>query len=324
MHRFLQRILFDTLRRGGSRVGVDALSPYRLAKAFYLLRLTLVHRLRALILMALGALSAGFGLESFLLPSGFIDGGVTGISLLVAKLTGAPLGVLIAAINVPFILLGYSQISRSFALRSVLAIGGLALIISVVPYPVITHDKLLVAAFGGFFLGLGIGLAIRGGAVLDGTEVLAIFVGRKTGLTIGDVVLLFNILIFSAAAYLLSIEVALYAILTYLAASKTVDFVIEGVEEYIGVTIVSSHHEDIRLMIVEKLGRGVTVYSGLRGHGKRGELQHTEIIFTVITRLEIARLQNEVQKIDPNAFVAMHSVKDTRGGIIKKRPMAEH
>lgn len=324
MHRFLRRVVQDTLRRSGTYAGFENLSRYRIAKAFYLLRLSFLHRLRALLFLAAGALSAGFGLEGFLLPNGFIDGGVTGISLLIAKLSGAPLGVLIVVLNIPFILLGYNQFSRSFALRSVLAIAGLAVVISLVHYPVVTNDKLLVATFGGFFLGMGIGLAVRGGGVLDGTEVLAIFLSRKTGLTIGDVMLVFNILIFSAAAYLLSIEVALYAILTYLAASKTVDFVVEGVEEYIGVTIVSSHHEEIRMMIVDRLRHGVTVYSGMRGHGKRGELYHTEIIFTVITRLEIARLQNEVQKIDPNAFVAMHSVKDTRGGIIKRRPMAEH
>lgn len=324
MHPFIRRIASEFLRRSGNFASLEAVSRYRIAKTFYLARLTFKFRLKALLLMTLGVLSAGFGLEGFLLPSGFIDGGVTGISLLAAKLSGMPLSLLILVINIPFIVLGFSQIGRSFAIRSIIAITGLAIAVSVIPYPVVTYDKLLIATFGGFFLGAGIGLAMRGGAVLDGTEVLAIFLSRKTGLTIGDFILVFNILIFCIAAWLLSVEIALYAILTYLAASKTIDFVIEGMEEYFGVTIVSSHHEEIRQLIVEKLGHGVTVYSGLRGHGKRGELHHTEIIFTVITRLEISRLQNEVQKIDPNAFVSMHSVKDTRGGIVKKRAMAEH
>ena len=324
MNNILRRVLANTLRKSGNTLGLEAMSPYRIAKSFYLLRLSLLHRLKAVLLAGVGVLSAGFGLEGFLLPNGFIDGGVTGISLLVAEITQLPLPVLIVVINIPFIVLGYRQIGRSFAVRSILAIAALAVVIALIKFPVITSDKLLIATFGGFFLGMGIGLAIRGGAVLDGTEVLAIFLSRKTGLKVGDVILLFNILIFAVAAWLLSIEVALYAILTYLAASKTVDFVVEGVEEYIGVTIVASHHEEIREMIVQKMQRGVTVYSGLRGHGKRGELQHTEIIFTVVTRLEIARLQNEIQKIDPNAFVATHVVRDTRGGIIKKRPMAEH
>ncbi|MCK6694772.1 MAG: YitT family protein [Thermoanaerobaculia bacterium] len=324
MHRLLRRILSDTLRRSGNFVSLDSVSRYRIAKAFYLLRLTYLFRLRDTAIASLGILSAGFGLEGFLLPNGYIDGGVTGISLLSVNVTGFPLPVLIVLINIPFLIMGYLHFGRSFALRSAFAIAGLAAAIVLVPYPVVTTDKLLIATFGGFFLGAGIGLAMRGGAVLDGTEVLAVYLSRKTGMTVGDVILVFNILIFSVAAYLLGVEIALYAILTYLAASKTVDFVVEGVEEYIGALIVSSHHEEIRLMIVEKMRRGVTIYSGLRGHGKREELHHTEILFTVVTRLEIGRLQNEVQKIDPNAFVATHLVHGIRGGIVKKRPLAEH
>jgi len=196
------------------------------------------------------------------------------------------------------------------------------LAITFIPYPIITSDKLLVSVFGGFFLGAGIGFAVRGGAVLDGTEVLAIYLTKKTGLTMGDIILVFNILIFSVAAYLLSIETALYSILTYMAAAKTVDFVVEGVEEYIGVTIISAHSDEIRLMVTEKMGRGVTIYSGKRGYGKRGEnLNEIDIVYSVVTRLEISKLQVEIEKIDPNAFIVMNSVKDTKGGIIKKRPL---
>ncbi len=320
IHLWVRRML----RRSGKLVNLESVSRYRVAKAFYLLRLSLWLRFRDMLLIGIGITCAGFGLEGFLLPNDFIDGGVTGISLLVAKITGQPLPLLILLINIPFIAIGYWQIGPSFAIRSVIAITGLALALAIIPYPVITSDKLLVAAFGGFFLGAGIGMAIRGGAVLDGTEVLAIYLSRTTGLTVGDVILMFNILIFSVAAYLLSIEIALYAILTYLAASRTVDFVVEGVEEYVGVTIVSSHHEEIRQLIVNEMRRGVTVYGGLRGHGKSGERMHTEILYIVITRLEIARLKNEIQKIDPNAFLSTVIVRDIRGGIVKKRPMAEH
>lgn len=321
---FLRRLVQKALRRSSSLVGLENVSRYRIAKAFYLFRLSLVMRIRDTLLIGLGIMSAGFGLEGFLLPNAFIDGGVTGISLLVAETTGLSLSLLIVLINIPFLLIGLRQIGVSFAIRSVLAIAGLALALIVIPFPIITSDKLLVATFGGFFLGAGIGMAIRGGAVLDGTEVLAIYLSRKTGLTVGDVILVFNVLIFSVAAYLLSIEIALYAILTYLAASRTVDFVVEGVEEYIGVTIVSSHHEEIHEMIVNKIRRGVTVFGGLRGHGKRGERQHTEILYIVVTRLEIARLKNEIQKIDPNAFLSTVIVREIRGGIVKKRPMAGH
>ena len=300
----------------------ERISNYDVAKEFYKLRVTATHLFKDAILIGLGIVSAGFGLKGFLLPNNFIDGGVTGISLLTSAVTGFSLPILIILINLPFMILGYAQISRSFALKSIAAIVGLAIALALIEYPVITSDKLLISVFGGFFLGAGIGLSIRGGGVLDGTEVLAIHLGRRTGLTIGDVILVFNILIFSVAAYLLSIETALYSILTYLAASKTVDFIVEGVEEYTGVTIISTHSEEIRLMITEKRRRGVTIYNGKRGYGKRGEnLDPSDIVYTVITRLEIARLKTETEKIDPNAFIVMSSVKDTKGGMIKKRPL---
>lgn len=275
--------------------------------------------LKDTIFIVLGILSAGFGLKGFLLPNGFIDGGVTGISLLVNELTDFSLPVLIVVINVPFIILGYFQINKSFVIKSIIAIVGLAIAISVIDYPIITSDKLLVAVFGGFFLGAGIGLSVRGGGVLDGTEVLAIYLGRKTGLSIGDFVLIFNIFIFSTAAYFLSVEVALYAILTYLAASKTVDFIIEGVDEYIGVTIISPKNEKIKATIIGELGKGVTIYDGKGGYGKHGEYPNIQIIYCVITRLEIGRFQHEILQIDPKAFIVMNSVTSLKGGMIKKR-----
>ena len=280
------------------------------------------HLFGDIIFIIIGIISAGFGLKGFLLPSSFIDGGVTGISLLTSEITGIPLAILIVAINMPFVLLGYSQVGKEFAIKSIIAIFGLALVVHFVPYPVVTTDKLLIAIFGGSFLGAGIGLAIRGGAVLDGTEVLAIYFSKKTGMTIGDIILIFNIIIFSFGAYILSVEIALYAILTYMAASKTIDFVIEGIEEYTGITIISDYSEEIRLMITEKLQRGVTIYSGKGGYGNRGEkLKEIDIVFTVVTRLEIRRLRTEIDKIDSNAFLIMNSIKDTKGGMIKKRPL---
>jgi len=272
-------------------------------------------------MMVLGVFSAGFGLKSFLMPNSFIDGGVTGISLLINAKIDFPLAWLIILINIPFVILGWQQISKGFGLKSILAIVLLALVVAVIPYPVVTNDKLLVSVFGGFFLGAGIGLVIRGGGVIDGTEILAIFLNRKSILSVGDFILLFNIIIFFAAAYLLSIEVALYSILTYLAASKTVDFILEGIEEFTGVTIISPRSGQIAEMIKHKLGRGLTIYAGKKGYGKSGETYHsTDIIFTVVTRLEISRLNSEIEKIDPNAFVVMQSIKDTRGGMVKKRP----
>ncbi len=272
------------------------------------------HFIRDSFLIVLGILAAAFGLKGFLLPNMFIDGGVMGISLIISELFNLPLSILIIAVNIPFIIMGYSTIGRQFALKSTIAIMLLAVSVHYIDFPLITDDKLLISVFGGFFLGLGIGLAIRGGSVIDGTEVLAIFVSRKASLTIGDVILIFNILIFGVAAYVFTIEIALYAMLTYLAASKTVDFVVSGIEEYVGVTIISDNHEEIRLAIIEKLGRACTIYSGKRGR----TLRETQIVYTLLTRLELAKLHTEIDKIDPDAFIVMHSIKDAKGGMIKK------
>lgn len=281
-----------------------------------------VRKLKDIFLIATGILSASFGFKGFLLTNHFIDGGATGISLLISELLGIPLYFLLVGINIPFIILGYHILGRSFAIKTSFAIAGLALCVATVSFPDVTKDNLLVAIFGGFFLGAGIGLAMRGGAVIDGTEVLAIYLSKKFGTTIGDVIIGINVLIFATAAYFLSVEVAMYSMITYLAASKTLDFLIEGIEEYIGVTIIAEKSEEIREMIIQKLGRGVTMYSGKRGFGKRGELAEIDIVYTVLTRLELRKLNNEIEKIEPNAFVVMNSVRDTKGGMIKKRPLA--
>ncbi len=305
--------------------GEKELSEFLKAKALRNFKIVAYENTKDLFLVLLGVLSAGFGLKGFLLPNGFVDGGAMGIALIVAKLSSVQLAYLIVLVNLPFVFIGFKAIGRSFALKTLSAIVFLALATAFIPYPIITNDKLLIAVFGGFFLGIGIGFAVRGGCVIDGTEVMAIQISRTSSLTIGDVILIFNIMIFSVAAMVINIEVALYSILTYLSASKTVDFIIEGIEEYTGVTIVSAKHEEIREMIIQKMGRGLTVYNGERGYGKRGH-NYTEvkIIYTVITRLEISKLNLELEKIDPNAFVVMSSVKDTKGGMIKKRPMQQH
>ena len=282
---------------------------------------SLKRNIKNFILIVVGIFSASFGFKGFLLTNDFIDGGATGISLLVAAVTDIPLYVLIIAVNIPFILMGYKIMGKKFALRTALAISGLALCVAVVPFPNVTNDDLLVAIFGGFFLGAGIGLAVRGGAVIDGTEILAIYLSKKFGTTIGDIIILINVIIFSFAAYLLSIEIALYSMITYIAASKTLDFIIEGIEEYIGVTIVSAKSDEIKKMIIEEMGRGVTIYKGKGGYAKEGSSKDFDILYTVITRLELNRLNTEIEKIEPNAFMVMNSVKDIKGGVVKKRPL---
>jgi uncharacterized membrane-anchored protein YitT (DUF2179 family) len=297
-------------------------SDYLKAKEFMQWQVLIKRRFKDALLIILGVFSAGFGLKGFLLPNGFIDGGAVGISLLIREVTTLKLSVLLVLVNLPFILMGFKTISKEFAIKTAIGIVALSLIVALIPYPQITHDKLLVAVFGGFFLGAGIGLAVRGGGVIDGTEVMAISIYRKFGISVGDIILIFNIVIFSVAAYLLSIETALYSILTYLSASKTVDFIIEGIEELTGVTIISVKSEEIREMILNEMGRGVTIYNGERGYGNHDIVnKEIKIIFTVITRLEVNKLNTNIKKIDPNAFTIMSSIKDAKGGMIKKRPL---
>ncbi len=320
MNTLYKRIIVYYISTGNTKKQLSEYSAFEIAKGRKQLSKNIQRSIKNILLIIAGIFSAAFGLESFLLPNNFIDGGATGMSLLIAELSGVSLSVLLVAVNIPFVLLAYKTVGKSFAIKTMFTITGLALVVAFLHFPEITKDTLLVAVFGGFFLGAGIGLSIRGGAVMDGTEVLAIFLSRKLKTSIGDIIILINIIIFSIAAYFLTIETALYSTITYLAASRTLDFVVEGIEEYMGITIISIHTEKIKKMIVEVMGRGVTIYRGKEGIGRSGEAKERDIIFTVITRLELSKLSTEIDKIDSEAFVVMNSVKDTKGGIIKKRP----
>jgi uncharacterized membrane-anchored protein YitT (DUF2179 family) len=278
-----------------------------------------LHGALDVLLIVLGILSAGLGLKGFLMSSHFIDGGVTGISMLLSNVLGWQLAILIPVINLPFIALGFRQIGKAFALRSILAIAGLALCLAFVKYPDVTPDKLLTAVFGGFFIGAGIGLAIRGGAVLDGTEIAALLISKSSHLLkVGDVILLLNVVIFSAAAFFLGIESALYSMLTYFAASKTVDFLIHGVDEHTAITIISDKSDEIRETIIRDLHRGVTIYKGEGGMDRVSQ----DILFCVVTRLEIGRVKTAAHAIDPSAFIVVYPLADAEGGVIKK--LASH
>lgn len=285
------------------------------------------RNIKGVFLIILGILSASFGLKGFLLPNHFIDGGVTGISLLAAIVTGLPLSILIFIINIPFIILAYFQISKTFALKTFLAIIGLSIVLAVVSFPTVTNDKLLIAIFGGLFLGAGVGLSVRGGSVLDGTEILALFIGKRVEASIGDLILIFNVIIFLSGAFILGIEPALYSILTYLAASKTIDFLVEGVEEYTGVTIISEKSVKIKRILMTKLGRGITIYKGKRSLvGKRAEtdgVTEIDIIFTIVTKLEIGKVKKLVNDEDENAFIFYFPISNAKGGVLKRRPLHE-
>ncbi len=267
-----------------------------------------------------GIISASIGLKAFLLPNQFLDGGVTGVSLLINNLTGFDISVLIILINLPFIFLGYKVVSKRFAIKSFFTIIALAVVVHYLELPTVTEDKLLIAFFGGLFLGAGIGFSVRGGTVIDGTEVLAIFLSKKFRTTIGAIILIFNVILFVIVALLINIEVALYSILAYVTASKAADYIIHGIEEYIGLTIISEKSEEIRHALTTQLGYGVTIYNGKRGFSSKYEAgADINIIHTVVTRLELNRLHSVVDSIDLSAFIIEYPINDAKGGVINKK-----
>lgn len=267
-------------------------------------------------LIVLGILSAGMGIKGFLLSSNFIDGGVTGVSMLLGTMTPIPIGVWLPIVNMPFVALGYRQMGLAFAVRSALAIAGLAIAITVIPYPDVTPDLVLTAVFGGFFLGAGIGLAIRGGAVLDGTEIAALIISKRGDLLrVGDIILLFNVVLFTLAMAVLGVNEALYSILSYVTATKTLDFVLYGIDQFTAITIVSDAHASIKDQVVRDLGRGVTVY---RGYGGLSGVER-DILYCVVTRLEVGKVKRIARDADPDAFVTFHPLSGVEGGILSKR-----
>jgi len=270
--------------------------------------------INALLIVA-GIMSAAMGLKGFLFSSHFIDGGVTGVSMLLSKVSPIGLPVWLPVINLPFVLIGYRHLGRAFAIRSALAIIGLAIVIATVRFPDVTPDLLLTAVFGGVFIGAGIGLAVRGGAVLDGTEIAALLIGKRGfGIKVGDVILAFNVVLFLVAMSVLGLEEALYSILTYVSAARTLDFILHGIEEYTAITIMSGQPEPIRQAILDDMGRGVTIYRA-RG-GKTND--DREILYCVVTRLEIGRVMRIVHSFDESAFVVQHPLADVRGGVVHR------
>jgi uncharacterized membrane-anchored protein YitT (DUF2179 family) len=278
----------------------------------------MLREIRNAALIVIGILSAGMGLKGFLMSSNFIDGGVTGVSMLLSKVTPLPLSVWLPLVNLPFVAVGYHQMGRAFAVRSTLAIAALAGALAFVPYPDVTPDLVLTAVFGGFFIGAGIGLAVRGGAVLDGTEIAALLISRRGDLLkVGDAILLFNVVLFLVAMSVLGVDPALYSILTYVAAAKTLDFVLYGIDQYTAITIVSDQHAAIRERIIGALGRGLTVYKGYGG--KRGAEQ--DVLYCVVTRLEIGKVRAIVRDLDREAFIVFHPLSGAEGGVVKRRTL---
>ena len=271
--------------------------------------------------MLLGILCISFALKSLLIPNKFFDGGVTGIALLLYKKYHINIALIFVALNIPFLLLGGKLIGKSFAIKSIISVIILGLCLLFIPFPEVSHDKLIVSVFGGFFIGLGVGFGMKSGIALDGIEVLAVYTGKKVGFSMSEIILGINILIFLIAGIFFGLEAAFYSMLTYFVASKTIDYVVEGFEEFTGVTIISSKSEEVKAFLVLQMGKGITVYKGERGFMKDSfEVStETDIVYTVVTRLEVRKLKNAIHEIDQKAFIFSSSIKETAGGILKKK-----
>jgi uncharacterized membrane-anchored protein YitT (DUF2179 family) len=268
--------------------------------------------------ISLGIILASIGLKAFLLPNGFLDGGVTGIAILISQLLEWNISIVLLLVSIPFLLLAWRTLNFATAFKSLIAITSLAIFIHFENFTSITDDKLLIAIFGGLFLGSGIGLTIKNGAVLDGSEILGIFINNRFGVSIGKVILLFNLILFAITAILISVEVSMYSVLTFLITAKVIDLMIEGFEDYIGLMIVSENANEIEKGLIKKIGVGLTTYKGAIGYGQRGHKKHNEIIHTVINRIDINRTYGLIERIDKKAFIIEFDVNNVRGGILKK------
>jgi len=266
--------------------------------------------------LELGAILAATGLELFLIPNNIIDGGINGISIILSYLTGIPLGLYIFFLNIPFLFIGYKQIGKTFVVSTFFAITSLAIWVTLLtPVPGFTQDVLLASVFGGIVLGIGIGMIIRYGGSLDGTEIVAIILDRRSGFSVGEIVMFFNIFILSSAGFVFGWDRAMYSLITYFIAFRIIDTSIKGLDEEKAAIIVSTEGEEIAEAIMARLGRGVTY---LEGKGAYSGDQRI-VLYSVITRLEVAKLKSIVMEKDPDAFVTINAVSDIMGGNRRKR-----
>jgi uncharacterized membrane-anchored protein YitT (DUF2179 family) len=280
-----------------------------------------VWNLKNLLHLVLGTGLAVLAMKGFMMPNKFMDGGITGISILLHEIFHINISFLVIVLNVVFIYLGYIRIGKTFAVQTTIAVALLSLGLLFVEITPITHDKLLIAIFGGILIGTGVGLVIRGGGVIDGAEVIAVFTKRRSGFSNSEIIMFFNTIIFAVAAYKLGIETAMYSIITYFTATRATDYVVDGIEEFTALNIISTQPEEVKSFLVNELGKGITVYKGERGYlpGSFDIKTDCEIVVTIVTRLEIKQIEEALMKIDPKAFVFIQSIKEATGGILKSK-----
>ena len=260
-------------------------------------------------------------MRGFLIPNKFLDGGITGISILLYKMYHINISLLSIVLNLPFIYMGYRRIGKTFAVQTSIAVVLLAIGLQFVHLPAVTEDKLLIAFFGGLIIGTGVGLVLRTGGVVDGAEVIAVFTKRKTGFSNSEIILMINAVIFSLAALQFGLETAMYSLITFFAATRATDYVVDGIEQYTAINIISSKPEEIKEFLVNELNKGITVYKGERGYlpGSFDIKTNADIIVTVVTRLEVHNIQTAIHTIDPKAFIYVQSIKEAAGGVLKPK-----
>lgn len=284
-----------------------------------------VWNFKNLLLITIGAALAVLAMKGFMIPNRFLDGGITGISILLHEIFHINISFLVISLNVLFVFLGYRRIGKTFAVQTSIAVLLLSIGLLFIDINPVTHDKLLIAIFGGLLIGTGVGLVIRGGGVIDGAEVIAVFTGRRTGFSNSEIIMLINTIIFGVAAFQFGIETAMYSIITYFTATRATNYVVDGIEEFTAVNIISSQQDEIKNFLVNELGKGITVYKGERGYlpGSFEVRTDCEIIVTIVTRLEIKQIEEGVMKIDPKAFMYVQTIKEASGGILKPKAHAK-
>ncbi len=284
-----------------------------------------VFDLKNFLHILVGISLAVLAMKGFMIPNRFMDGGITGISILLHEIFHFNISILVIVLNLLFIYLGYRRIGKTFAVQTSIAVLLLALGLLFIEIKPITTDKLLIAIFGGLLIGAGVGLVIRAGGVIDGAEVVAVFTKRRTGFSNSEIIMLINTIIFAVAGLQFGIETAMYSVITYFTATRATDYVVDGIEEFTAMNIISSQHEEIKSFLVNELGKGITVYKGERGYlpGSFDVKMDAEIIVTIVTRLEIKQIQDTLIRIDPKAFVYIQSIKEATGGILKPKAHAK-
>lgn len=276
------------------------------------------YQIKEYLWITLGVIITSIGLKAFLIPNGFLDGGITGLAILIKVLVDIPTHFSLLILTIPFLILAYYKISRKVAIKSVYSILLLSGILYFENFDVITTDKLLICFFGGLFVGAGIGISIKNGAVLDGSEIIALWFNNKLGLSIGSITLAFNIILFLFTAILVDAETAMYSTLVFVVTAKVIDFIIKGFEEFIGVMVVSEELEAIQKAIETNIGAGYTVFTESEGLGNSGEKRGQKVLQTIVNRIDLNKLHSIIKQIDPNAFVIDYDVNNISGGIFRK------